>query len=81
MDSGSSLSNEKSKISNNISNARNVLQSVRIRRSSDVTDESNRILFRSQFAVSCFGFYFFFSQSNPLVEIRKSINLFIERFR
>jgi hypothetical protein len=32
-------------------------------------------------AAFCFGLYFFFSGTNPLVEIKKSINFLIERFR
>jgi hypothetical protein len=32
-------------------------------------------------AVFCFGLYFLFSGTNPLIEIKKSINFLIERFR
>jgi hypothetical protein len=49
MEPGPSLKNEKSKISNTIPDDGDVLQPVWVRCDTDNVDETNRILFRSQF--------------------------------
>jgi hypothetical protein len=62
MDPGPSLSkNEKTKVSNSVSDVRDVPKSSRIRRNSDDLDEINRVLFRSQFGfvLACSALFWF----------------------
>lgn len=72
MEPGPSLRNEKTKISNSIPN-------VRLMRITGSYLGANLVLYL--LAVSCFGFYFVFSNTNPITEIKASIKYLINKFR